>query len=124
MLLLNLLTDIVQPKLIIYLLKEKVAAVVATLFSLFNQRRRRVLHKNLLIGLLFRSSQICNVLFSLSNRISLPKTRLQLGQRPKAFNVLGGHFTVLFAVGLLNIIDGVFAPRQLSKCHNIPIMRY
>ena len=53
MLLRYLLADIVQPQLIVYLLQEQVAAVVAALFTLLYVCLRVILHYDLLVLFFF-----------------------------------------------------------------------
>ena len=53
MLLRYLLADIIQPQLIVYLLQEEVAAVVAALFALLYVRLRVIFHDDILVLFFF-----------------------------------------------------------------------
>lgn len=59
-----------------------------------------------------------------ANRIVFPKTGYEVMHGPKALDILGGILPVLFAVGLLDIVDGLGAPGKYAKRHDVFIMRY
>ena len=106
------------------LLQEQVAAVVGALLALSNLFCWRILNHHLAGSLLLRGSQFCNILPGFANRIVFSKTGYEVMHGPKALDILGGILPVLFAVGLLDIVDGLGAPGKYAKRHDVFIMRY
>ena len=64
------------------------------------------------------------IMLGFDNRIVFPKTGYEVMHGPKALDILGGILPVLFAVGLLDIVDGLGAPGKYAKRHDVFIMRY
>ena len=73
-----LLTDIVKSQLIVYLLQEKVSAVVAAPLVAFDENRRLELDDDLFTGLLFCSRQLFHICTSGTNWIFVTKPGLEL----------------------------------------------